>query len=66
MTQDEIENIHSMISIKYIEFLFKNFLGFPGFAVVKNPPANAGTWVQALVWEDFTCCGATKLMHCNY
>ena len=30
----------------------------PGGAVVKNPPANAGTRVQALVWEDPTCRGA--------
>ena len=25
-----------------------------------------GTWVQALVWEDPTCHGATKPMHHNY
>ena len=25
-----------------------------------------GTWVWALVWEDPTCCGATKPMHHNY
>ena len=25
-----------------------------------------GTWVQALVWEDLTCCGATKPMRHNY
>ena len=25
-----------------------------------------GTWVQALVWEDPTCCGATKPMRHNY
>ena len=24
-----------------------------------------GTWVQSLVWEDSTCLGATKPMHCN-
>ena len=24
------------------------------------------TWVPSLVWEDFTCCGATKLMGHNY
>ena len=27
---------------------------FPGGAVVKNPPVNAGHTVQALVWEDAT------------
>ena len=25
-----------------------------------------GTWVRALVWEDPTCCGATKPVHHNY
>ena len=24
-----------------------------------------GTWVQSLVWEDSTCCGATKSVCCN-
>ena len=39
---------------------------FPGGAVVKNPPANAGARVQALVREDPTCRGATKPLHHNY
>ena len=39
---------------------------FPGGAVVKNLPANAGDWVQALVREDPKCCGATKPVHHNY
>ena len=34
--------------------------------MVKNLPANAGTRVRALVWEDPTCRAATKLMHHNY
>ena len=25
-----------------------------------------GTWVQALVWEDATCCGVTKPVCHNY
>ena len=25
-----------------------------------------GTWVQALVWENPTCRGATELVHHNY
>ena len=25
-----------------------------------------GTWVQSLVWEDSTCCGASKRVHHNY
>ena len=41
-------------------------LGFPGGAVVENQPANEGTWVQALVWEDPTCRGATGPASHNY
>ena len=40
--------------------------GFPGGSVVKNPPANAGTRVWSLVWEDPTCRGATKPVCHNY
>ena len=46
----------------------------------KSPPAGAslvaqwlrirlpmqGTWVRALVWEDATCCGATRPVSHNY
>ena len=39
---------------------------FPGGAVVKNLPANAGYTVPALVREDLTCCGAAKPVHHNY
>ena len=39
---------------------------FPGGAVVKNPPANAGTRVRTLVREDPTCRGATKPVCHNY
>ena len=31
-----------------------------GDPVVKNLPCSAGTWVQSLVQEDTTGCGATK------
>ena len=41
-------------------------LGFPGGAVVKNPPANSGSWVRVLIWEDPTCHGATKPVQHNY
>ena len=34
---------------------FKMCLGLPGGTVVKNPPANAGGTVRALVREDPTC-----------
>ena len=40
--------------------------GFPGGALVKNLPANAGSWVRALVWEDPICHGATKPVCHNY
>ena len=40
--------------------------GFPGGVVVKNPPANAGDRVRALVREDPTCRGATKPASHNY
>ena len=39
---------------------------FPGEAVVKNSPANAGTRVRALVQEDPTRCRATKPVCHNY
>ena len=60
---------------------FKNVIqGFPGGAVVKNPPARAslvaqwlriclpmqGTRVRAPVREDPTCCGATKPVSHNH
>ena len=35
---------------------------FPGGSVVKNPPVNQGT----RVWEDPTCCGATKPAYHNH
>ena len=41
-------------------------MGFPGGKVVKNPPANAGGTVGALVGEDPTCRGATKPERHNY
>ena len=44
----------------------KGLWDFPDGAVVKNPPANAGTQVQALVREDPTCHGATKPVCHNY
>ena len=34
---------------------------FPGSPVL-NPRPMQGTWVQSLVWEDPTCCGATELL----
>ena len=42
------------------------FWDFPGGAVVKNPPANAGIQVRALVREDPTCRRATRPVRHNY
>ena len=39
---------------------------FPGGAVVKNPPANAGDTGSGPVWEDPTCRGATKPVRHSY
>ena len=39
---------------------------FPGGAVVKNPPANAGDMGSSSVWEDPTCLKATKPMCHSY
>lgn len=35
----------------------QDFLGSPS---VENRLSMQGTLVQFLLWEDFTCCGATK------
>ena len=39
---------------------------FPGGAVVKNPPANAGDTGSSPVREDPTCRGVTKPVCHNY
>ena len=44
----------------------RSLLDFPGGAVVKNCLPMQGTRVRSLVWEDPTCCGATKPMSHNY
>ena len=56
----------SFIRETQIRFIKRNIWGFPGGTVVKNPPANAGAQVQALVWEHPTWRGATKPMCHNY
>ena len=38
----------------------------PGGTVGKTLPAYVGTWIQTPVWEDATCCGATKPECNNY
>ena len=57
----------SPITQLYILHKFWKYRDFPGGAVVKNPPANAGdTGLGALVWEDPTCRRAAKPVHHNY
>ena len=41
-------------------------LDFPGGPVAENLPANAGEAGSTPIWEDPTCCGATKPMNHNY
>ena len=43
-----------------------NTRGFPGGAVVKNPPANAGDMDSSPGLGRSHMCGATKLMRHNY
>ena len=54
------------VKIWYPKKRKRNFRVFPGGALVKNPPANAGTQVRALAQEDPTCHGATKPVRHNY
>ena len=56
----------SDVNIDVLKCIKRKMLDFPGGAVVKNPPANAGARVQALVPEDPTCHGATKPMCYSY
>ena len=56
----------SKFVIRKIYFKNTSFPSFPGGAVVKNPPANAGDMGASPVREDPTCRGATKPMHHNY
>ena len=48
--------------------LYRNTVtwGFPGGTVIKSPPASAGDTGLIRVWEDPTCCGATKPVRPNY
>ena len=43
-----------------------HFRGFPAGSVVKNLPGNTGDTGSTLIWEDPTCCRATKPVSQNY
>ena len=64
MMTHQVEKINKETEIIYL--LENQTENFPGGAVVKNPPADAGTQVRALVQEDPPCCGATKPTRHNY
>ena len=55
-----------MGSVSLISFKRNVLWGFPGGAVVKNPPANAGDMGSSPGPEDPTCRGATKPVSHNY
>ena len=46
-------------------YLTNTYWDFPGGAVVKNPPANAGGTGSSPGQEDPTCCRATKPVYHN-
>ena len=56
-------HIKKDITYKMYKMLYR---GFPGGAVVESLPANEGTQVRALVWEDPTCRGVTRPVSHNY
>ena len=43
-----------------------NYWGFPGGPMVRSLLTMQETLVWSLIWEDPTCCRATKLLHRNY
>ena len=68
LNQEEIENINRTITITEIETVIKNLptgtslvVQWLGIRLLMQ-----GTRVQALVWEDPTCRGATKSVCHNY
>ena len=49
------------VSFHALHLLIKTLQSiFPGGTVGKNPPANVRDMGRSLVWEDSTCCKATK------
>ena len=54
-------------TVNKAEAVFKSLhWDFPGGAVVKNPPANAGDMGSSPGPKDHTCCGAAKPVRHNY
>ena len=64
-------NVSKLYALNICRFLYINYTSiklfkktperyFPGGAVVKKSLPMQGTGVRALVWEDPTCCRATK------
>ena len=68
---------NSILKIIHLPWEFRRILfslervhegGLPGGSVVRNPThlPMQETWVWSLIWEDPTCCGATKPVHHKY
>ena len=55
-----------LLTLGTIPFTKQNIWDFPGGPLVENLPADAVDNIRSLVWEDSTCCGATKPMSHNY
>ena len=63
----EMTGVQSLTQTKvHIQMLRNELWYFPGGAVVKNPPANAGDTGSIPGREDPTCHRATKPVHLNY
>ena len=62
----KIQGFKTDFSIKESTARLEQVGGFSGGPVFNSPPYSAGDVVQSLVWEDFTCRGATRSMYHNY
>ena len=56
------------IDIKSLKSLLilRTYQDFSGGPVVNKSPANAGTWIWSLIWENYACLGATEPKCCSY
>ena len=62
----KIQGFKTDFSIKESTARLEQVGGFSGGPVFNSPPCSAGDVVRSLVWEDFTCCGATRSICHNY
>ena len=68
LNQEEIENMNRPITSNEIETVIKNLQTGASLVVqwLRICLPMQGTRVRALVWEDPTCCGATRPVSHNY